>query len=257
MKMMELTVVLVSLMAVASGAENGDPKPKEPMSKSDGLAPSITLDLGGGIALEAVSIPAGKFLMGRPPSEKEKRKDPILATKPARGEFNPKLVGVVEYPQHEVTITKSFYMGKYEVSNEQFDRVMGYIPGTTRDPKGPVRGDGPKRVSATNTLRAGTITWNDTQTFCKKVSELTGRTVRLPTEAEWEYAARAGGPPPVYDRTQAARAGSPPPTHDINTELFPCDDADFFDRLMHDQPGGEDREAEIQIDELESLASHS
>ena len=109
-----------------------------------------------------------------------------------------------EYPQHKVTISKAFYLGKYEVTNEQYERVMGYNSSVCRDPKNPADGGGPQKLADmkrggrdTGQFKTGSLGWNDAQTFCRKVGELTGRTVRLPTEAEWEYAARAGGPPHV------------------------------------------------------------
>lgn len=118
-----------------------------------------------------------------------------------------------EYPQHEVTISKAFYMGKYEVTNEQYERVMGYNPSIHREPKNPACGGGPAKLAGmkkegrhTSQFKTGPLSWNDTQTFCRKVGELTGRTVRLPTEAEWEYAARAGGPPHVCNTAFLNRA---------------------------------------------------
>jgi formylglycine-generating enzyme required for sulfatase activity len=118
-----------------------------------------------------------------------------------------------EYPQHEVTISKAFYMGKYEVTNEQYERVMGYNPSIHREPKNPACGGGPAQLPAmkkegrdTSQFKTGPLSWNDTQTFCRKVGELTGRTVRLPTEAEWEYAARAGGLPHVCSTAFLNRA---------------------------------------------------
>ena len=174
-------MILMGLTATTRGAEK---------EGAGSAGSSIKLDLGGGVALEAVFIPAGKFLMGRPADAKPyawSHKNPLFDDR----------------PQHEVTISKAFYLGKYEVTNEQFEKVMGYIPTKDRTPTHPVAGGGfnPKKpVPLPDGLKTGTLTWHDMQTFCKKVSELAGKTVRLPTEAEWEYAARAGGPPTVFDK---------------------------------------------------------
>jgi formylglycine-generating enzyme required for sulfatase activity len=84
-----------------------------------------------------------------------------------------------EVPQHEVTITTPFYMGKYEVTQEQWDAVMASTlpnPSQFRGPKYPVQ----------------RVTWGRSVEFCEKLGRTTGRSVRLPTEAEWEYACRAG-----------------------------------------------------------------
>jgi|GEM_PF-192098 len=113
-------------------------------------------DLGKGINLEMVLIPAGKFIMGSPVSEKNHRKDET---------------------EHEVTLTKSYYMGKYEVTQEQWEGVMGINPST--------KSKGAK-------LPVTSVSWEDCQEFIKKLNEKTSGGYRLPTEAEWEYACRAG-----------------------------------------------------------------
>ena len=113
------------------------------------------IDLGKGINLEMVLIPAGKFMMGSPVSEKGHRKDET---------------------QHEVTLTKPFYMGKYEVTQEQWETIMGDNPSKIKSEKLPV----------TN------VSWLDCQEFIKKLNAETNGEYRLPTEAEWEYACRAG-----------------------------------------------------------------
>ncbi len=82
---------------------------------------------------------------------------------------------------HEVTLTKSFKMGVHEVTQDQYEKVMGVNPSGFRGADNPV-----KKVS-----------WNDAVEFCRKLSELpsekaAGNVYRLPTEAEWEYACRAG-----------------------------------------------------------------
>jgi formylglycine-generating enzyme required for sulfatase activity/serine/threonine protein kinase len=112
-------------------------------------------DLGKGINLEMVLIPDGKFMMDSPSSEKGRSK--------------------VE-TQHEVTLTKPYYMGKYEVTQEQWQAVMGDNPSKIKGEKFPV----------TN------VSWNDCQEFIKKLNEKTNGEYRLPTEAEWEFACRAG-----------------------------------------------------------------
>ena len=113
-------------------------------------------DLGAGIKLDMVLIPAREFQMGSPESEKYHQDNAL---------------------QHEVTLTKPFYMGKYEVTQEQWESVMGNNPSSFfRGPKLPVT----------------SVSWKDCQEFIKKLNEKTSGGYRLPTEAEWEYACRAG-----------------------------------------------------------------
>jgi len=113
-----------------------------------------TADLNG-VTLEMVSIPGGTFIMGLPETEKE-RLD-------------------CEGPQHEVTISP-FYLGKYSVTHAQWQAVMGNNPSRFKGDNRPVEN----------------VSWDYAVEFCKKVSKLTGENYRLPTEAEWEYACRAG-----------------------------------------------------------------
>jgi len=118
----------------------------------------LTLDLGDGVAMEFVYIKPGTFVMGGESTED--------------GRFQ-----CVEVPRHKVTITRGFFLGRYEVTQAQYQAVMGSKPGkSTRTPDLPAGGIG--RPSAVE--------------FCEKAAERTGRDVRLPTEAEWEYACRAG-----------------------------------------------------------------
>jgi len=113
----------------------------------------LSVDLGGGVKMEFVLIRPGSFMMGS-----EKGADD-------------------EKPVHNVTITKLFYLGKYEVMQEQWEAVMGANPSSFKGPKNPVENVG----------------WEDCQTFLRKLSErVPGGVFRPPTEAEWEYACRAG-----------------------------------------------------------------
>jgi len=114
------------------------------------------VDLGKDVKLEMVLIPAGKFIMGSPPSEKGH----VLN----------------DETQHEVTLTKDFYIGKYEVTQEQWEAVMGKNPNEIKGAKLPIAG----------------VSWDDCQGFIKKLNVNTKSEYRLPTEAEWEYACRGG-----------------------------------------------------------------
>jgi formylglycine-generating enzyme required for sulfatase activity len=107
-----------------------------------------------GTKIQMVPVPGGTFLMGSPLSEAGRDQD--------------------EGPQNEVTV-QSFSIGKYEVTQEQYKAVMGTNPSS-------FKGDD---------LPVDSVSWNDALDFCRKLSQMTGREYRLPTEAEWEYACRA------------------------------------------------------------------
>ena len=113
------------------------------------------------LPLRMVQIPAGEFLMGSPANE------------PNRQER--------EGPQRSVQVP-GFYMGAYAITQRQYEAVMGNNPAYFTDDQGE---DGAN-------LPVEQITWQDADAFCNQLSELTGRTYRLPSEAEWEYACRAG-----------------------------------------------------------------
>jgi formylglycine-generating enzyme required for sulfatase activity len=81
-----------------------------------------------------------------------------------------------EKPAHEVTLTKPFYLGKFEVTQEQYQQVMGTNPSHSKGLDLPVE----------------QVSWDDAQEFCRKARERTGLAVRLLTQAEWEHACRAG-----------------------------------------------------------------
>jgi formylglycine-generating enzyme required for sulfatase activity len=90
--------------------------------------------------------------------------------------------------QHEVTISKDYYLGVYEVTQAQYEKVMGKNPSSF-----PVAKVGNENAD----LPVENVSWHDAVRFCKKLSDLpeekkAGREYRLPTEAEWEYACRAG-----------------------------------------------------------------
>ncbi len=129
---------------------------KEKIEGYYGPEPSLTVDVGGGVTMDLVLIESGEFLMGSPSSEAKRDDD--------------------EGPQHRVRISKPFYMGKHEVTQAQWRAVMGSNPSHFKGDSRPVE----------------SVSWNEIQEFCRKLSARTGRTIRLPTEAEWEYSCRAG-----------------------------------------------------------------
>jgi formylglycine-generating enzyme required for sulfatase activity len=125
---------------------------------SDTPPAELNLDLGNGVTMELVYIKPGAFTMGG-----ERTTDD-------------RFFGV-EVPKHEVTLTKGFYLGKYEVTQAQFEAIMGTNPsGSSKGPDFPV----------------DTVSEQDAREFCAKLAEKSGQAVRLPTEAEWEFSARAG-----------------------------------------------------------------
>jgi len=136
---------------------------------------TMTLELGDGVTLELARIPAGTFLMGSPESEDENRTvgPDGVDTEGWPGRFP-------DETRHEVTLSEAFYMGIHQVTQAQYKAVTGTNPSGFNN-----RPDSPRRP-------VEMVNWHDAVAFCKKLSEKTGRNARLPTEAEWEYACRAG-----------------------------------------------------------------
>ena len=126
------------------------------------LGQELTVDLPGGATIEFVRIEPGTFRMGSPSSEVGRDDD--------------------ECPQHEVTISQGFYLGKYEVTQGQWEAVMGTTPWS---------GEG--YVQANPNHPAVYVSWSDAQEYIAKLNTAAGVNIyRLPTEAEWEYSCRAG-----------------------------------------------------------------
>jgi formylglycine-generating enzyme required for sulfatase activity len=111
--------------------------------------------------------PAGQFTMG---NEKDANDLSALYPGSSNADF------AAESPAHPVRLTKPFFLSVTEVTQEHYEKVMGTNPSANKTPKCPVEG----------------VSWEDAQRFCQKLSEQESRTYRLPTEAEWEYACRAG-----------------------------------------------------------------
>ena len=117
-------------------------------------------DLGNGVTLELMLIPAGKFMMGAPEDETDSRD--------------------IERPQHRVELPK-FLMGRYPITQVQYREVMGTYPAAQY---------GAEFVASAKPVIG--MSWQDAIDFCDRLSERTCKNYRLPSEAEWEYACRAG-----------------------------------------------------------------
>jgi formylglycine-generating enzyme required for sulfatase activity len=127
--------------------ENPAPKPSQPEPVS---LPKPYIENLNGVPLELIHIPAGKFTMGSDKYENEK-------------------------PPHEVSVP-GFYIGKFQITQKQWQAVMGKNPSHFKGDDLPVE----------------KVSWHDAQEFCEKLRAMTGKAFRLSSEAEWEYACRAG-----------------------------------------------------------------
>jgi formylglycine-generating enzyme required for sulfatase activity/outer membrane protein assembly factor BamB len=175
-------VAWICFLLAAPGCGRQTPAEKEAAADT-GPARVISVDGGPGqgmrtvtnsIGMDLALLPPGEFLMGSPDTDLDARED--------------------EKPRHRVRITRPFYMGRYEVTQEEYQRVMGTNPSFFSP-----TGHGKDRVAGLNAGRfpAEQVRWHDAVAFCARLSELpaekeAGRVYRLPTEAEWEYACRAG-----------------------------------------------------------------
>ena len=129
----------------------------EVVPKADTGGKRLVVKIGEEALIELVKIPAGSFLMGSPESEGGLPR---------------------ERPQHRVNISKSFYMATTMTTNAQLMAILGKTPR--------------RSWKSERDFPAHEVTWYEAMTYCEILSDKTGRTFRLPTEAEWEYACRAG-----------------------------------------------------------------
>ncbi|MBF2035599.1 MAG: SUMF1/EgtB/PvdO family nonheme iron enzyme [Leptolyngbyaceae cyanobacterium T60_A2020_046] len=139
--------------------------------------------LPGDVTLDMVRIPAGEFMMGQTEAEKAELIRQV-------GEESYKKYYANELPRHSVAVP-SFWMGKYAVTQAQW-RVVAHLPKVKADLKpDPANFKGENRP-------VERVSWHDATEFCARLTKHTGRTYRLPSEAEWEYACRAGTTTPFY-----------------------------------------------------------
>jgi formylglycine-generating enzyme required for sulfatase activity len=159
-----LPAALLAALALSWPSLDGAPAP----------LPRNAREVTNSIGLKLVLIPKGKFLMGSPNDE--------TGHSPGEG------------PQHEVEISRPFYLGVYEVTQAEFEKVLGRNPSYFSP-----RGGGSGRVAGLDTRRfpVENVSWLEAKEFCDRLSALpaersAGRVYRLPTEAEWEHGCRAG-----------------------------------------------------------------
>jgi formylglycine-generating enzyme required for sulfatase activity len=133
-----------------------------------GAAAEPLAGITNSVGMKMALIPAGEFSMGSPASEV------------GRGD---------DESQHQVQISRPFYMGVYEVTQKEYEAVMGDNPSQFPGDNHPVE----------------CVSWERANEFCRRLSQKDGRVYRLPTEAEWEYACRAGTTTPFSDLPRAER----------------------------------------------------
>ncbi len=170
-----MLVAFVMAGFYAYGDVNGDVQ-EEPEAGE-----AMTIDLGGGVEMEFVWIPPGEYMRGGRLSPKEAAKK-----YERRASWYER-----EHPLHEVRLTEGFWMAKTPVTQAQYERMTGENPSFFVGENRPV-----ERVS-----------WDDAVGFAEKLSERGEGTFRLPTEAEWEYACRAGTETQFYFGDDAEQLG--------------------------------------------------
>ena len=155
-----LSITLICLTAGCGGGTDAATVAQLMTSAQERIGPPIT----NSVDMVLVPIPAGEFERGAPPAAK-KGQDHFQSAR----------------PQHHVTISNPFYMSATEVTQQQFTSVMDEQPWS----------DKPLVVEGDD-YAASYISWEAAAEFCQRLSDEEGVTYRLPTEAEWEYACRAG-----------------------------------------------------------------
>ncbi len=164
----ELMRLHVALLATCCDPDNHPERVRQQARMVELLAagvrpcvPRQTVTLAKGVAMTFAWIPPGTFLMGSPQEEPQRDEDESL---------------------HEVTLPQGFYLGIHAVTQAQWQAVMGDNPSYFKGENRPVE----------------MVSWEDCQAFCTKLSQEDGKRYGLPSEAEWEYACRAGTTTPFF-----------------------------------------------------------
>ena len=154
----ELVVVTYPQYAITPNETNQSVKSQQPTPQTHPTVSdnTISIPVKEGFSIDMVRVEAGTFTMGATPEMKNPWDN--------------------ELPTHQVTLSNDYYIGKYEVTQALWKAVMGKNPSKYKGDNLPVEN----------------VSWNDCLKFISKLNKITSRTFRLPTEAEWEYAARGG-----------------------------------------------------------------
>jgi formylglycine-generating enzyme required for sulfatase activity len=159
-----------------------------PSSSRKSTGRSYVEVLGDGVTLEMVEIPAGTFLMGT--SESERGTIASTYERMGRSEARASKRAGVEAPQHSVTV-RAYFMARFEVTQAQW-RTVAAMPHVERGL------DANPSECAGDDRPVESVSWDEATEFCARLSRATGRAYRLPSEAEWEYACRAGTTTPFH-----------------------------------------------------------
>jgi formylglycine-generating enzyme required for sulfatase activity len=176
-----IIILAAFLMAIGSAFYRDAPSenplktsPYELAESSSKTKKSLPKSFKNSLGMEFVLVPAGKFKMG----SSEAEVDAAYADAKRYFESVPRKIFEAEQPRHEVTIASPFYLGKYEVTQGEWIAVMG---------------ENPSKLKGDNRLPVENVSWDDCQNFIAKLNARDdGYVYRLPSEAEWEYACRAG-----------------------------------------------------------------
>jgi len=185
---------------------DGNYKPEHQFVEDSTGLQKKTVDLGNGVAMEFVYIPAGEFMMGSPLNDKHRDHD--------------------EGPQHQVKISQGFWMGVHEVTNAQYQQFVkesnynGRPESNANYLRHILLED--ERPEAARDYPVRWVSWGNACAFCEWLSVKQGKTYRLPTEAQWEYACRAGATAPLnvednglFSGSSGGRASSIRGTHPV------------------------------------------
>lgn len=193
----------VAKTETVQSTEKPSPKTTEQPTQAGQPHEEYFIETALGLNMKMIYVEGGTFMMGAPEDDKEARS--------------------TEKPQHQVTLD-SYYIAEFEVTQSQWEKVMGTTIYRHID-----KTDGFYTFGIGNTYPMYYVSWKDANAFCKKLSTLTGRTYKLPSEAQWEFAARGGNKSRGYKYSGSNSIGevtwydsnSDSSTHPVGSKNYP------------------------------------